>query len=1157
MVACASCGTGNPDGHRFCGDCGAELVTICPACGTPSPPTQRFCGACGAALGARELPPAPVAATERRVCSVLFADLVGFTPLSEARDPEEVRELLSRYFGVARTVIARYGGVVEKFIGDAVMAVWGTPVAGEADAERAVRAGLDLVAAVTALGDETGVSGLALRAGVVTGEVAATIGAVGEGMVAGDAVNTAARVQAAATPGSVWVDGSTQRRAGAGIGFADAGTHTLKGKAEPQQLWRATRVLSSVGGAQRVDGLEAPMVGRDAEDRTLRDLFHSTTDRGTPRLVTVCGPAGIGKSRLGWEFEKYVDGLAEVMWWHRGRCLTYADGVPYWALAEAVRQRFEIGEDETTADATAKFLTGLDRFVADPDERSHVGVRLGRLLGLTHPDDPGSALSRDDLFGGWRMFLERLAEVAPVLLLVEDAHHADDELLDFVVHLVEWARQSPVYVVLFARLELARRRPDLLAGRNRTSLTLDPLSDRALAELLTSLVHEVPEQAVAAMVRQADGNPLFAVEIVRSLIDQDVVKRVDGRYEMVGDPGALTVPDGLHGLLAARLDALDPPQRALIADASVLGTTFPAEALVPISGRPAAEVVAHLGELVRREILDVTADPLSPQRGSYRFSQDLLRQVAYNTLSRRDRRARHLAVAEHLQRAFSAGGEEVMDVVAQHYLDALNAIPGEDDDDIRQRAVDSLLRAGERAERAAALASAGRSFRRAADLSAGDAGTAGGLLERAALSFGSVGDHDVALEIAAQARTAYLSVGERRAAARLLAWSGRWLSAERRNAEARAHCEEALLELREPPDLDTIEALGNLAAIMTFSGDVAARGTADEALRLAQDLAVGPGVLGRVYAISGVADQFDQRVDEAALKLRHAAALCERAGMTDALGRVLNNLASTEMIEDAAAAMATARRAVEACRRSGQRFLLGVSTGTFIECALLTGEWATALAEVAALDFDPLEEPDLAITTAVLRALTGDLDAALALAEAPRARELTATDDLQDVAYMSWLNASLAFAAGDTGRALGLLSTVVDLVGVDFGEAAFIWGWPLAARCAYTLGDLDELRRFVAVVAERPPGRLGVVLRSSLALARAWLAPDDEDAWDAAIVALRAAGSPYHLAHGLLDRAALLASDDADSLRAEAAAIGERLGAVDVLARLETVPPHA
>jgi class 3 adenylate cyclase len=276
---------------------------------------------------------------ERRVTSVLFGDLVGFTTLSESRDPEEVRELLSEYFAHARTVVARYGGVIEKFIGDAVMAVWGVPTAHEDDAERSVRAGLDLVAAVTLLGEQVGAPGLAMRVGVVTGEVAVTIGATAEGMVAGDAVNTAARVQAAAQPGTVWVDDSTRTLTAAAVDYVDAGEHLLKGKAEPVRLFEARTVIAAVGGAQRIDGLEAPFTGRDRQMRLIKELCHETAEEDRPRLVLVTGAAGVGKSRLAWEFEKYVDGLSTVFAWHRGRCLSYGEGVAFWAVAEVVRAR--------------------------------------------------------------------------------------------------------------------------------------------------------------------------------------------------------------------------------------------------------------------------------------------------------------------------------------------------------------------------------------------------------------------------------------------------------------------------------------------------------------------------------------------------------------------------------------------------------------------------------------------------------------------------------------------------------------------------------------------------------------------------------------------------------------------------------------------------
>ena len=649
-MRCSQCGASLEEDDRFCGDCGAP-ARGCSSCGEPLAPGKRFCHACGSAVGDAPAPAAtmgtgarqsgaPVA--ERRVCSVLFCDLVGFTPLSEARDPEAVRELLSQYFAVARTVIDRYGGMAEKFIGDAVMAVWGASAATERDAERAVRAALDLVHAVAELGDDTGITGLTARAGVVTGQVAVTVGAVGEGIVAGDAVNTAARIQSVAGPGQVLADGATQRLAEPAIGFADAGEHALKGKAEPQRLWRATRVLSGIGGAQRVDGLEAPLTGRDAELRTIRDLFHAAADRRVPRLVLVSGPPGVGKSRLGWEFEKYTDGLTAQVWWHRGRCLSYGEGVAFWALAEIMRQRLGIAEEDPAEVAAAKLAEGLDRFISDSGERPYVGRRLGRLVGVAAGGDDGSPLGPDELFAGWRLFFERLAASRPVVLLIEDAQYADSGLLDFLDHLVHWVRDLPVYMLVFARPELARARPGFGTGRNRATLALDPLDPVSMGQLVDALVPGMPAGTRAKITGHAQGNPLFAVETVRSLIDRDIVQPTEGVYRLVGKVDELAVPDSLHALLAARLDALDPEVRALLADAAVLGTTFAAEALTAVSGRGEDAVRAALADLVRREVLSVSADPLSPERGSYQFAQQMLRQVAYDTLSRRDRKAGHL-----------------------------------------------------------------------------------------------------------------------------------------------------------------------------------------------------------------------------------------------------------------------------------------------------------------------------------------------------------------------------------------------------------------------------------------------------------------------------------------------------------------------------------
>src|ERR687888_1100978 len=295
-MLCPSCATENEPGRKFCAECGSPLAVACPSCGVANTPGAKFCGECGSPL-AREAavvaapagePPAPTApVAERRLVSVLFADLVGFTTISESRDAEGVRELLSRYFESCKRLISLYGGTVEKFIGDAVMAVWGTPTAQEDDAERSVRAALDLVAAVSALGDEVGAPDLAARAGILTGEAAVTIGAEGQGMVAGDLVNTAARIQSTAEPGTVYVGEATRRATEQAIVYEDAGSHELKGKTGLVPLWRALRVVSGARGTLKAEGLEAPFVGRDRELRLLKELFHGCADEGKAHLVSI------------------------------------------------------------------------------------------------------------------------------------------------------------------------------------------------------------------------------------------------------------------------------------------------------------------------------------------------------------------------------------------------------------------------------------------------------------------------------------------------------------------------------------------------------------------------------------------------------------------------------------------------------------------------------------------------------------------------------------------------------------------------------------------------------------------------------------------------------------------------------------------------------
>src|SRR3954452_15374758 len=562
-MTCSACGAENRAGRKFCSSCGAGLALTCPTCGAANEPDDRFCGECGLPLEGTSRPPA-AAEAERRLVSVLFGDLVGFTPLSENRDPEEVRDLLSRYFETARRVIDRYGGTVEKFIGDAVMAVWGTPVAREDDAERAVRAALALTQAVTALGGEVGMPGLRVRAGVLTGSAAVDLGAEGEGMVLGDTVNTASRLQSIAAPGAVLVDDVTRRASESAIVYEDTGTHELKGREQPVRAYTALRVVAGAGGARRGAGVESPFVGRDAELQAIIESGESSASDARAHHVAVVGEAGAGKSRVLWEYFKYIDGIVESRWWHQGRCLSYGEGVAYWALAEMVRTRAGILEDEQGAGAREKLRAAVETHVPDERERRLVEPRLAHLLRLEERADA----DRADLFSGWRLFFERMAGSQPVILVFEDLQWADSGLLDFVDYLLDWSAEFPIFVLTLGRPELRERRP---AWR---PLTLDPLEPQAIATILDGLAPGLPDELVADIVQRADGIPLYAVETIRMRLGRGLPVQEGSRYVVTGDGRDLDVPETLHALVASRLDGLSSGERSLLQDAAVLGESF-------------------------------------------------------------------------------------------------------------------------------------------------------------------------------------------------------------------------------------------------------------------------------------------------------------------------------------------------------------------------------------------------------------------------------------------------------------------------------------------------------------------------------------------------------------------------------------------------------
>ncbi len=698
-MTCSSCGTENEAGAKFCVQCAARLALACPACGTPNVTTARFCRECASPLtssattSSSQIGPVPTAAralssvpvAERRLVSILFADLVGFTTLAEGRDAEETRDLLSRYFDLATDVIGRYGGTIEKFIGDAVMAVWGAPTAREDDAERAVRAALELVDAVRTLGPA-----IAARAGVLTGEAAVTLGATNQGMVAGDLVNTASRLQSAAQPGTVLVGEATQRASSKAVTFEPAGEQVLKGKAAPVPAWRALRVVAERGGRNRADTLEAPFVGRDDELRLLKDLFHATAREKRPRIVSVIGPAGIGKTRLAWEFLKYIDGLVDTIWWHDGRSPAYGDGISFWALGEMVRERCRLLEADDEPTTRAKIAETLATHIPDLEERRWIERAFLALLGFE------SRVGSEQLFAAWRTFFERLAATAPVVMVFEDFHYADSGLLDFVDHLLEWSRNVPIYVVTLSRPEFLEKRPGWGVGkRTFNSLYLEPLSEAAMRELLSGLVPGLPESVARAIIARADGVPLYAVETVRMLLADGRLALEGGAYHPTTDLTTLAVPETLMALIASRLDSLPPEERTLVSAAAVLGQSFTLAGLSVVSGVPEAELEPRVRGLVRREVLTLEADPRSPERGQYAFVQALIREVAYGTLAKPDRKARHLAAARFFE---SLGSDELAGALAGHYFAAhANAAEGAEREALAAQARIALRAAAERA----------------------------------------------------------------------------------------------------------------------------------------------------------------------------------------------------------------------------------------------------------------------------------------------------------------------------------------------------------------------------------------------------------------------------------------------------------------------------
>jgi class 3 adenylate cyclase/tetratricopeptide (TPR) repeat protein len=1151
-LVCSTCGTENEPGRKFCKECAARLAAVCPSCGAGNSADAKFCGECAAPLVARASPAAstssrpspptggqaPVA--ERRLVSVLFADLVGFTPFAEERDAEDVRDTLNRYFDLASDVIGRYGGTVEKFIGDAVMAVWGAPIAHEDDAERAVRAALELVDAVRALGPA-----IQARAGVLTGEAAVTIGALNQGMVAGDIVNTASRLQAVAAPGTVLVGEATQRSATRAIAFEPAGDQTLKGKAAPVPAWRALRIVAEVGGRNRSDALEAPFVGRDEELRLLKDLFHATGREKRVRLVSVIGPAGIGKTRLASEFLKYADGLVDDTYWHEGRSPAHADGITFWALGEMVRRRAGLLETDDEPTTRARIDEMVRRWIDDDEERRWIEPALLALLGLE------SGIAAEQLFAAWRTFFERIAAHGTVALVFEDFHHADSGLIDFVDHLLEWSRNVPIYVVTLSRPELLERRPEWGAGkRSFVAVHLEPLPAPAMRQLLIGLVPGLPEPAVQAIVARADGIPLYAVETVRMLLAEGRLELRDGVYVPTGDLTDLAVPETLTALIGARLDGLEPADRALVQDAAVLGQSFTLAGLAAVSGISESDLEPHLRGIVRRELLTLEADPRSPERGQYAFVQALIREVAYRTLAKPDRKTRHLAAARFFE---SLGSDELAGGLAGHYLAAYsNSAAGPEADALATQARITLRAAADRATALGSNAQAMGFLEQALAVTtdetvraellelAGGAATAADLTERAR-SF---------LEDAIELHRARR---DRISMCRATAELGRaMLNGSRTEAAVAfiASATEDYADLAEQPAGVALWAQFARAQFL-FGRSAEAVATADTTLALAERLDLVP-VLADLLVTKGSALVEVGRLREGLGTIETGRRLAESAGLTFTILRATLNSTGFATEIDPRSSLVAARRGMDLAVRLGLPGFLIPFRETVGFVSIRTGEWEAGL---AALN-EGLESADvedrihLVATIAAYRILRGEPGAT-------DLREIKAlVEDQTNPQAKSHLPISQAFIALAQGDP-ELAEVASDREFELFPSRPDAFLSSVVARTALWSGDAERAVR--ALARHRTSGSHGPAIEATRLTISAGL-----DAlsgkWDEARTTYRTAlrswhelGLPFDEALTAIDMATLL--DPADpEVRAAAESAREtfgRLGAEPLRARLE------
>ena len=883
-----------------------ESVVTCPSCGTENPAGAKFCNGCGTPLV--EQPDAVL--EERKVVSVLFCDLVGFTAASERLDPEDVRARLRPYHARLRQELEWYGATVEKFVGDAVMAVCGAPVAHEDDAERAVRAALGILAAIAQLNEADPTLGLQVRVGVNTGEAVVSLGArpdQGEGIVTGDVVNTAQRIQTAAPVNGVAVGEDTYRTTRHVFEYEPLPAASVKGKAEPLSLWQAKAVRIRYGS----DALRqhtTPLVGRELEKPLLIGTFERAAQQRSVQLVTIVGEPGVGKSRMIAELFDYIDKKPELIRWRQGRCLPYGEGITFWALGEIVKSEAAILESDSAEVAATK----LEAVVSPDDpERQWLLQRLAPLVGI----EAGSPAERQELFTAWRRFFEGLAAVRPSVLIFEDLHWADEALLAFLEYLAEWSQGVPLLVLCAARPELYERRPGWGAGqRNAHTINLSPLSDQETVELVSLLVTTtvVDPRLERAIVERAGGNPLYAEEFVRLLADRALEQSGDLLTEEA-------LPASVQALIAARLDTLAPERKSLLQDAAVVGKVFWAGAVAEISGRRADDVELALHELARKELVRPGRTTSMEGEEEYAFWHLLVRDVAYSQIPRAERARRHRAAASWIERKAGERVEDLAEVLAFHYLQALELAQAAGDagqaKELAEPARRFLALAGERALGLDTVQAEAR-LARALELTPEDhIGRVDLVVRWVDAAFQSGRPRDAA-DVLDQALDALRALGDTEAMARSLQLRSRLAQRLGEGTQVGLAAEAVELLEREPAGATLVAAYEQLANVQTVAG---AYREAIDAARRAGELAESLGLPepGRARGYHGFARVYLGDADGLPEMERALAVLVERGAGRDA-AILQNNLAIARYpFHGPADSLADVVRAVEFCEQRG------------------------------------------------------------------------------------------------------------------------------------------------------------------------------------------------------------------------------------------------